>query len=254
MCFDELSNIDFDFIYEAANANESVSWSLIDKFLETPSCCKEPYMQYDSGISTCINCGLVDCSDREISIPVQLEYEMSTKQCYLRKSYFKEKLRLLACINFSMSPNYKPLLHKLNNLKAINRIKNHIRGKIKKDIIQFFIDINLVDVLRNILKKIHAVKFYKHIYNIIFDIFDIKVFNINERLIDSLTYEWIIFETNFRRLFPSKHNMINYNVILYNLFRRNKIRNYKMLVLPLNKKNIQKIIQSNLLIDLNFTK
>jgi hypothetical protein len=251
---DEYSEPDFDFIYKSSDIDKNVSWKLLDTFIETPICCSNTVMRYENGMSTCINCGLVDMNDREVLFPFQQQYELTVKQCYMRKSYFKEKLRLLACINFSKSPLYQPLLRKLNKISTINKIKNAIEGKGRKYIIQLFIDVNLVNMLRDMLKRLNYSKLYKHIYNIIFDVFGVKVFDINEQLIDKLTYDWIKFETNFRRLMPMKHNMVNYNVILYNLFRRHKIANYKMLVLPLNKKNIQKIVQTNLLIEINFIK
>lgn len=168
------------------------------------------------GHQTCINCGEVDI-DRAVfseSIqPVSKQYFI-----YYRKSYFREKLRLLTGIKQSMSDEY---------VAMVEQLKQH--------------KFNTIQELKKLMQKLGYHRFYKNIYVIYFDIKGIKLINLTCTQIDFLTNQFLKIEHVFKTKYPDKSNLLSYNILIYLLLQKYYPEYYKQVLLP---KNFRKIVKN----------
>lgn len=177
--------------------------------------CNHDYRIVD-GHHTCINCGEVDI-DRAVfyeSIqPVNKPYFI-----YYRKSYFREKLKLLAGIKQSTSDEYNAM---------IDQLKQH--------------KFNTIQELKKLMQKLGYHRFYKNIHSIFFDIKGIKLINLTCAQIDFLTNKFLKIEHAFKTDYPNKSNLLSYNIVIYLLLQKYYPEYYKQVLLP---KNFRKIVKN----------
>lgn len=211
------------------------------------SCCLDSnILTALEGYEVCINCGstspyflVSSFENNEIKI---------TKQHYERKNYFKRKLRLLQGLTSPITEEYETIVHILNFDPLITKIKQNIKKIKKKHIIKYFIQIEIHHLIRQLLKLLNYAKYYKFTYNIINYIFNIRCFDIKNNEFEKLVLEWFNFELKFKLNFKNKRNIINYNITLYHILKKNNIANYDLLFLPINKNRINALIKSRELI------
>lgn len=191
-------------------------------------CCDNPDIRNDNGTDVCISCGQVQAYTF-----ISFEY-CPQKQLYKRKSYFREKYKLLTGVKLSNSPQYQPLIDSLRKDKMVLNIINNISKLDYNGRSKYFVKHNIVRRIRNLIKN-RSSRFYKHVYNIIYDLFDFKCFNIQSRYLDILTTEFINFEIAYRKVFKTKRNLFSYNIIIKLLLHKHNIGNIDLLVLPKNE-------------------
>jgi hypothetical protein len=174
--------------------------------------CDHDY-RYVDGFNTCINCGLVDLykqSFHELNNVTNKTYHL-----YHRRSYFKEKLRLLVGYKQSTSRNYHKMI---NNLK-----KYHFNS--------------IID-LKKIMKQLKLHKYYKYIYSIYYDIKKIKLIDLSSDDIDFLTSKFLQLENDFKKRYPDKSNLLSYNILLYCLLKKYDYDCFINILLPKNHRKI----------------
>jgi len=170
------------------------------------------------GYHTCILCGVVDIN--------RLQFHESTQRAksyfiYHRKSYFREKLRLLSCIKQSTNDEYNNVLAKLKDY-------------------QF----ETIFELKRIMRRLKLSKYYKYIYCIYYDLKRIKLFPLNINEIERLIHEFIKLERQFKMTYPKKHNLLSYNIVIYCICKKNNYAFYKHILLPKNRKKILKLVNN----------
>ena len=215
---------------------------LFDSLFKSPEnsnqpeeCCNDPYVILDNGNMTCTNCG-------QIGQPVFQSEPEAVYQCrvacYKRANYFRELLYLFSNVKLSNSPKYPELIRVLKEHKIVLAINGLIKGEPYEFKLWVLLEIDITTTMRSILRMIGMSKFYKHIYNIILDVFDFRVFNISRKKIEEMTTQFYLIEKAFKQLYPGKPNMLSYKVTISHLFRRNGIINYPFILKPINYKDV----------------
>ena len=176
------------------------------------------------GSYVCVSCGIVDINRTAF-------YETTNKQnnkvyyIYHRKSYFREKLRLLVGIKQpSDSERFE---------EALKKIKEH----------QF----DTIFDLKKIMKKLKLSIYYKYIYHVYFLIKNVKLIPLTLLEIDNLVHKFVSLERTFKKEHPDKNNLPSYDIVIATLLRKNDYTFYKYIILPKNQRKLTKIIE-NLLI------
>lgn len=170
-----------------------------------------------AGHLTCILCGEVNI-DRPIYSEL-IEHDIYKPYfIYHRKSYFREKLRLLAGIKQSLSPDYP---------KVINTLKTF----------QFS---TLIE-LKKLMQKNGYHRYYKYIYNIFYEVTGKKLIVLNPTQISFLTLRFLKIEHAFKKSFPVKSNILSYNIIIHSLLKNYGYDCYKHILLP---KNYRKLVKN----------
>ena len=86
-------------------------------------------------------------------------------------------------------------------------------------------------------------KFYKHIYNIYYDIKNIRLIKLTHSQIDEISRRFVDAESKFK-IDCDRSNFISYSSVKYLLTKKYKIARYQHIILPLNHLQIsQKIRQ-----------
>jgi hypothetical protein len=203
--------------------------------LEQEPCCENPYESLEDGYLVCRNCGTVGQS-----VYLSDPNELSThyRSFYKRLNYFRELLYLFSNIKTSSSEYYPALINQLKNHQTIIAIKDDFFGESDEYKRNMLLKVDIVSTLRRILLEMNKSKFYKHIYNIILDLFDFKTFDIPRMQIIDLCGQFYNVEILFKRLYPTKSNMLSYKVILKQLFIRNDIKNYDFILKPNNHNDV----------------
>ena len=94
------------------------------------------------------------------------------------------------------------------------------------------------------MKMLKLHKLYSFIYEIWHIIKGYRLINLTHDQIDILSNQFVDIENKFKNSDNKRKNMLNYNSIIYILFRKNKIKGYKHILLPLNHIVIVKALKS----------
>ena len=172
------------------------------------------------GYHTCTLCGTVDIH-RHAFMELINSPKQSTSNLYHRKSYFREKLKLMVGIKQSFSPKYSSIVSQLKDQKF-----------------------NSINELKRIMRRKGYHKYYKYIYNIYYEIKGVKLINLSHTEIDNLTWKFLRLENKFKRKYPNKSNLLSYNIVIYSLLKNDNHPGYKNIMLPKNKRRILKIIEN----------
>ena len=171
----------------------------------------------EGGFKVCPNCGAMDLGDPEHEVlPWVAPIAM-----YKRRLYCIEKLKLYAGYKLSRNSTYINLVKKLKN----NKIDN------------------IIDLKQN-LKILKMKKFYKYVYNLFFDIKNIRLINLSSQDIDFLSQKFIEAESLFKLSETHKRkNFFNYNSCLYLLMKKYGFKGFNNIILPLNHLQISKTLR-----------
>lgn len=200
------------------------------------TCCNNPNIIIDINYNVCTNCGAI--SNYHMQPDINYDSFQYKKQLYVRKSYFREKFKLLTCVKHSNSPKYKNLINLLKNDSYIKKVKTEIKELDDEEIRNHLIKNNFLYDLRLKIKEMKYTKMYKYIYNIIYDLYGFKCVYIPVRYLDKMTNEWLKFETCYKQIYPNKRNMICYNVIIRLFLKKYNINYYEFIILPKNKMKV----------------
>ena len=176
----------------------------------------------DYGYYACLNCG--QCASTNVFV-TDKKYEMnatlySKKSIYKRRLYCREKLKLMCCRKKCFDEGYSKLIERLKKKKNINNVVQ----------------------LKQCLKDWNKRRYYKHIYNIFNDIKGIKLICLTPIEIHRLSAQFVNLEIKFKRITKRK-NIFNYSSIIFQLMKKNHIKGYKNIILPLNHLQISKQIK-----------
>lgn len=196
----------------------------------------------DGGYYICSSCGLV--LEQELIFDITIRPTVFTDKAYKRKVYFKEKLRLLACLNNTRHSSYIKVLDMLAKSKKIIKIQNALLGKSKDEIARMFIFKRYISKIKTVLRKMNKSSFYKYLYNFIYDLFEFKCFDMRDSDVLRLATIWINIENKFIKKYPTKHNMLSYNTIFYFLLKREGIKYTELIILPRNFDMIVQLLEN----------
>lgn len=189
---------------------------LLDE-IEQNKCKHEPIVI--DGHYTCILCGEVDVTRSVFHESLQKSIYRSY-YIYHRKSYFREKLRLLSGIKQPMNDEY-------NNI--INTIKNH--------------NFETIFELKKVMRKLNLATYYKYIYHIYFVIKNVKLIPLTLIEIDYLINKFLVVERIFKQKYPEKSNLLSYNIVIYILLKKYYYEYHSYIILPKNQRKLLKIIE-----------
>lgn len=188
-----------------------------------PSSCEECFTRLTHGtyFLYCSTCGTIDF-DKPVKFALEYATDFISKQIfYKRRVYCIEKLNLIAGFKTSRSSKFK---------QNVNSIKEYDFKNIKE--------------LKNIMKLLKLHKLYKFIYEIWYIIKGSRLINLTHDQIDILANQFVDIENKFKNSDNKRKNMLNYNSVIYILFRKNKIKGYKHILLPFNHVVIVKALRS----------
>lgn len=156
----------------------------------------------------CIMCG---SADEYSYVNEKLEHNEIDKKKYFykRRVYFEDKLKYITGI-------------KRTNTKKITEIIEQLKSESITDIKDLY----------KLLKKKKLSKYYKDIYNIYFDLKNIRLINITESQIKVLSKEFVKLDYNFK--INSKNNMLSYQSIIKYLLDKYLIKGTEHILTPAN--------------------
>lgn len=207
-------------------------------------CCPTPDITQENGNSVCTSCGIVNTTIQFYELSHDDERYRVRIQYYKRISYFREKLKLLACIKLSNSPKYAMLMNLIKDHQLITDTRQIINNQSDEFIVNYIIHSEFLRKLRKLIKSLGYSKLFKYIYVIIFDLFKFQCFHIENRHLDRLCIEWVKFEKSFKIKYPMATNMISYNVILKKLLIKYNIPNHDLIIIPSNLLTIESKIEN----------
>ena len=170
-----------------------------------------------------------DCGEMDIDEPVytdiytDMPYTSNVPPAlYKRRLYCVEKLNLMVGYKQSRSPQYN---------KLVKLLKNE--------------DIESLEEIKVCLKVWKMKKFYKHVYNLYYDVTGERLINLNSQDIDFIARKFVELESNFKmdRDTHKRNNIYNYNSCIYLLMKHFKYKGYKHILLPLNHLQIAKVLK-----------
>lgn len=171
---------------------------------------------------TCPDCGIVDIDHPGIVVDFDNNYNFSkAKSIYKRRLYCREKLRLLSAYKFP------------RNCKKFNNVVK----KLKKIGVE-----NLQDV-KKFLKNSGNKQFYKFVYSIYYLVTGERLISLTGNQVEIISNEFSRIEGYFRDS-TERHNIYNYNSMIYLLMKKHKIPGYNKIKLPLNHKYISKKLRT----------
>lgn len=206
-----------------------------ERIREKEGCCIDPDESLDNGYLVCRNCGIVG---QPVYLPDPQSLAGFYKSCYKRMNYFRELLYLFTNAKTSSSEHYPTLISELKQHPTVRAIRHHVVGKSYGCKRSVLLDLDIVGTLRRVLLEMNKSRFYKHIYNIILDVFGFKTFDIPRMQVIHLCGQFYNLEILFRRLYPTKPNMLSYKVILKQLFIRNGVENHEFVLKPSNHNDV----------------
>lgn len=162
----------------------------------------------------CILCGHVDI-DKPILVDSTIKYALKEYHSYKRRLYFTERLRLMCCYKSCNTEEYK---------NVVNELKSY----------QF----NEIYELKLLLKKLRWTHYYKHIYNIYYDLKNVVLVPLRHEQISFLERKFIKYE----KCFTIDKSMVAYGIIIYCFFKLYNFAYYQYIMLPKNSKRIIEII------------
>lgn len=186
--------------------------------------CQYDLVLYNEGW-VCEQCGAVDHT-----VFVSDSAYVEKKCLYMRRLYFIERMNLLCGVKQSGSKEYTAMIKNLREHLKENKIK-----------------LKSVQQLRALLKRLKYNKFYKHVYNIWFDLTKKRLIQMDSQEIHRLAREFVEMESMFKsnRDKHQRKNIFSYSVLIYLLLKKHKIKGYSQLLLPYEHKKLTKLIAEN---------
>ena len=203
------------------------AFAMLDQFMN------EPITEASQG-NTCDNCngyivedtvnGLYvccECGYSSESVMVNIAYTgfQSSRTPYKRVLYFREKLELMTGKRLCSNVKYNNVLQTLK--KSVN-------------------DFDDISGLRAIMKKHKMKRFYKHVYNLFFDIKGYRAVKISNQEHHDMIYKFTLLERKFKRR-NVRSNMLSYNSLVYLFLKNVDNATYENIYLPHNFKMIHRI-------------
>jgi len=168
---------------------------ITSEFNTLESQCNHHWCPID-GSYVCVQCGDVD--RRIIFYEHQPSFYRGPCHVYKRNLYFRDKISALSGHRQESSPKYLQMLEDLKS-KPFETIRE----------------------LKNLLKKGNFSCFNKHLYSIYFDLKGKRLINLSSYDIENLENQFFSFERNFKRLYPNNKYILNYNIIIFCLLKKN---------------------------------
>jgi hypothetical protein len=190
-------------------------------------CCDNMRIVIKDYYEMCINCGSIDMNKPQLNINEYNENHTLVNKYipYKRIIYFKQKLNL---INNVTLYKYHPCV-----LFFIECNKNKNFKNIYK--------------LRMAMKRANLSKYYKYIYSIFYAITGKQLITIPCADYQLYINQFINIEKIFNKN-KIRHNLYSYNVLLYFFLRLNNNKDYKNVLMPLNKVKLKKKIKALMLL------
>lgn len=184
--------------------------------------CEVDHSLTDEGFPFCHSCGVVNFDRPEMANEVvDVGVKQRVVSLYKRRLYVREKLNLMAGYKQSCSKQYKEIIASLKK----NKVRNIIH-------------------LKQMLKDRGLKKFYKHIYNIYFDLKRIRLIKLSYNEVDFLAKKFIEAETKFKDNNHDRSNFFSYSSVICMLLKKYKMVGYRNLILPLNHLQISSKIRT----------
>ena len=183
--------------------------------------CECNHIIADNGFPVCENCGVINFEMPNFAQEVtDKDTIRKTISLYKRRLYVREKLSLMTGYKQSRSKQYADIIKTLKTCK----VKNIIH-------------------LKQLLKDMNLKKFYKHIYNIYYDVRNIRLIKFTHNQIDEISRRFVDAESKFKTD-CDRSSFFSYSSVIYLLMKKYKIAGYQHIILPLNHLQIsQKIRQ-----------
>ena len=182
--------------------------------------CECNHVLSNDGYPICEKCGVINfdrpSTTEEVSDP---EIIKKTISLYKRRLYVREKLSLMTGYKHSRSKQYADIIKSLKKC----RVKNIIH-------------------LKQLLKDMNLKKFYKHIYNIYYDIKNIRLIKFTHSQIDEISRRFVDAESKFK-IDCDRSNFFSYSSVIYLLMKKYKIAGYQHIILPLKHLQISQKIR-----------
>lgn len=161
-----------------------------------------------NSIYTCDRCGLSDVYN---PLLVSSDRWIVKKSLYMRRSYFIERLNLIAGFKNCGSSDYNNVVKRLKRckFKTIKRLRRH-------------------------MKRLGFNKFYKYVYNIFYDIKGVRVVNLDRQTIQRLAAKFVKYNARFKTSsdLHGRKNIYSYSLIIYLIFQSEGINGFEKLLLP----------------------
>jgi len=207
----------YDLYEELQEEVEKDKLKNINEFCNDPNC-EGDFINYKN-MKLCKICGSADEGGYVLEKLEDDEY-IKKKYFYKRRIYFIDRLKYIAGI-------------KRTNKKELINFTNSIN----KD------EVNNIKDLYKILKKKKLSKYYKDLYNVYFDLKQIRLIKFNHDQITELSEEFVKIDIKYKSCENNKKNMLSYNSIIYYLLKKYEIDGYEHILIPSNHKaNMLKII------------
>lgn len=163
-----------------------------------------------------------DCGTIDFDKPIYVDKPWTPPPAlYKRRQYCIDKLNLMAGYKSSRAKQYTVMLKKL---------KDH--------------DFESLKELKKLMKQMKYNRYYKFIYNVWFDLKKERLIHLTYNQIDTLANQFIELESKFKNNVDHKRqNMLAYNSVIYYLMRKNKIKGYDNILLPINHIVVCKILK-----------
>jgi len=204
------------------------AFAMLDEFLNNDT------VEEKEDSNTCVNCngyivedianGIFVCSECGYSHEVVMVNTVYTgfqtsRTPYKRVLYFREMLELMTGKRLCSNVKYNDVLQ---TLKAHANDFHDITG------------------LRAIMKKHKMKRFYKHVYNLFFDIKGYRSVKISIQEHHDMIYKFTLLERKFKRR-NVRSNMLSYNSLVYLFLKNVDNATYENIYLPHNFKMIHRI-------------
>jgi hypothetical protein len=173
--------------------------------------CEHDFINMESHV-VCQLCGIVDI-DRPIFVADNVHKVKQTTNCvYHRKTYFTTVLKLMAGYKQCSLGVYPELIESLSSQ-----------------------NFETIFELKKLMRKLGFQKFYKYIYSIYYDIKKKRLIDLKLNDITFLTNKFIALESEFKKIFLHRSNLLSYSLVVYCLFKKYNYPFYDNLVVPKKK-------------------
>lgn len=143
-------------------------------------------------------------------------------------------------------PAYKRVLHCKDRLSGLCCSKTYNKHKEWREMIEEVKkhEFETPKELKYLLKDLKLTKFNNWLYNIWFDIKGTRAIDISYNDQMKIAHQFIYLEDKFKNDKKGRSNLHSYVCVIYYLMKKNKIKGYRNLVLPLNHKKVLKSLKS----------
>ncbi len=167
-------------------------------------------------LTVCPKCFIVNegytlvCETQYNNYPIRKVFTL-----YNRRNYFREKLKKYSKLSNNNSDDYKKIINMLKkkNIKNIHDLKHKMR-------------------------KLKLNKYRDFLYTIYHDIKGVKLINLNDTDITNLCNQFHNIERNYNKTSKKGKSMLNYDVVLYYLLKKNNFQCYTNIPLPYHWKKV----------------